>query len=258
MRSTITRVGMLFGLVAGLFLGLLAYSAPAVAASGLAHESPVLNIRAGGKATIKVRGFCMDPGKLFPTGVNTPDGVADDAIRAGLNYAIDKGYDQKDPLQTQLAVWYLQTGNWEKPDHALADEIVAGAKDAANKVVDPNSTSLLDAMKDGRAKVTITFTPDPSVKPNEAYFGDGELIVENTSGKDLAFYLPNGAIFPPTNPSHQRLTSYVTQVVQADTVQEMPVSGNATGDLLLGTLLAFSLAVLTAGLLLRSRRLALR
>src|SRR5690242_5319818 len=88
-----------------------------------------LTIKAGQSATLQIRGFCLDPGKPFPTGISKPDSLANDGIRAGLNYAVNKGYDRSDPRQVQEAVWFLQTGTWQNPNHTLGQEIVTAAND---------------------------------------------------------------------------------------------------------------------------------
>ncbi|MFL5733581.1 MAG: hypothetical protein ACJ78Q_10305 [Chloroflexia bacterium] len=47
-----------------------------------------LTIPVGGTANLTARGFCLDFGKPFPTDNTTTNGLADDKIRAALNYSI--------------------------------------------------------------------------------------------------------------------------------------------------------------------------
>src|SRR3989442_857614 len=100
---------------AGLVFG-LALLAPAMvsAQSGTAKApSPtMLTIPAGGSATLTVRGFCLDYGKPFPTQEIQAGKLADDKIRAALNYSLGKGYTEGSPQQVELAVWFLRDNTW--------------------------------------------------------------------------------------------------------------------------------------------------
>src|SRR6476660_7502864 len=117
-RREYTRAGgpvAALALVAGLIFG-LALLAPGMASarSGTAQaQSPtVLTIPAGGSATLTVRGFCLDYGKPFPTQETLATKLADDKIRAALNYSIGKGYTEGNPQQVELAIWYLRDNTW--------------------------------------------------------------------------------------------------------------------------------------------------
>jgi len=217
MRSTNRLAGVSLLLLAALFFTLGLSSTAAVAKPLDQQSGQTVTIAAGQSTTLQVRGFCIDPGKAFPTGISTPDSLATDAVRAGLNYAVGKGYDQSNPRQVQEAVWFLQTGTWQSTDHQLADEIANAAKDAANAPSTPTGTSLLDVLKANNAKATITFKAAPDVQPNQAFYGDGTLTITNTGSQSIQVYLPFGAVFPPANSAEQRLVGYAVGVSQAGT-----------------------------------------
>src|SRR5207302_1411414 len=86
--------------VAGLVLSLVL--SPMVSSA----KDNVLTIPAGGTATLSIRGFCMDFGKPFPTQDTAVKGLADDKIRAALNYSIQKGYTEGNPQQVEQAIWF--------------------------------------------------------------------------------------------------------------------------------------------------------
>src|SRR4051794_22318136 len=111
--ALLALTGLLFSLV---------FSATAAQARPAFLTPELLAIPPGQTAVIQLRGFCIDPGKLFPSGITTPAYVGDDAVRAGLYYAASKGYTQSNPFQVQSAIWFLQHGSWQSQFDGLAQE----------------------------------------------------------------------------------------------------------------------------------------
>lgn len=180
-----------------------------------ALNAQVLTIPAGKTSSLRVRGFCLDYGKPFPTGISAPNGLAPDNIRAALNYAVSKDYVNTNVQQTQQAVWFLSDGNWHRPDHALGDEIANAAKDTANQPATPEGISLIDALAAKSVTASITFAPAEGTAPNVAYYGDGVLMIKNVTTEDVKVFLPFGSVFPPAQDTEQRLIGYALAVAEA-------------------------------------------
>ena len=180
-----------------------------------------LRIPAGQTAKLRVRGLCVDFGKPFPGTSAAPNALAQDQMRASLNYAISKGYFDTDAglRQAEEAMWFLSDGTWHRPDHVLGQEIVDAGKDGVNKPVDPaGATSLLDALTAGTVKVSVDLKTPAGVVPKESFYGDGDLSVTNTSAAEINVYMPVGTIFPPNTPGDQRLVAYALISQQAPTL----------------------------------------
>jgi len=193
-------------LVAGLF----AAPAGTQAAPTYKVEPPhVVSIPANGKVTLKARGFCMEFGKPFPTGATAPNGLADAKIRGALTYAIDKGYADGNAQQVQLAIWNLRDGTWHNTDHVVASEIVS------NTTATPptaNALALTDAMTQKSVEVSAVYVPQTA----DAFYGDGNIVVTNTTSSALNVYMPIGTVFtvPNGGGKFQDLVAY--ELVQAE------------------------------------------
>ncbi len=176
----------------------------------------VLNLNAGETATLQIRGFCLDPGKPFPNAFGQPAVVATDTIRSALYYAVQQGYDQSNPDQVQEAVWYLQTGTWQHPSHDLGQQIVNAAQGMTPPAA-PAGTSVLDALGAHNVSMQVSFSPAPGTAPGQAFYGDGTIQVTNSGSSQMQVYLPFGTIFPPADPTTQRLVAFVTGTNQTPT-----------------------------------------
>ena len=148
-----------------------------------------ITIPAGGTATITVRGFCLDFGKPFPTGQMEAKGLADEKLRAALNYAITKGYTEGNPQQTELAVWFLRDNTWHAPERTIGQEIVDNAVSAPNDAGD--GTMLSEAVTQKQVSVTATFVPQTA----DNFYGDGEAEIKNLTNAELRVYMPVGMVF---------------------------------------------------------------
>ena len=199
----------------------LGFSSAGVAAQPAAQATggQTVTIPAGGTATLHVRGFCLDFGKPFPASSGVPSTTADAKIRAALNYAVQKGYDNSDARQVQEAIWYLATGAWERPDHVLGTEIANAANDAANAPTDPSGTSLLDALKAQGVTMgsAVNFTAAGGATGADAFYGDATVTLTNSGTQSAQIFLPFGTVFPPANAGDQRLVGYVLAAQQAST-----------------------------------------
>ena len=222
MHSFHRALGAALLLLAGLLLTLGLAAFPTGAAPASDPATGTITVPVGGTATLPVRGFCLDFGKPFPVaGSTAPTALADTQILAALNYAVNKGYPDSDPAQVQQAIWFLVTGTWHRPDHALADEIVAAAKDAANAPAAPGGTSLLDALKNHQVTATVKFDLPGGTTPENGYYGSGTLTITNTTSQDLQISLPLGSVFPPATAGDQQLLGY-TLVQQLPTPTPAP------------------------------------
>ncbi|OJV96560.1 MAG: hypothetical protein BGO39_09895 [Chloroflexi bacterium 54-19] len=164
-------------------------------------------------ATINV--FCLDFGKQFPTGQTiAAQGLADAKVRAGLAYALSKGYVTSQPYQVQMAVWQLQDG---QPFHDLknagttiAQEIVTNAGTAAPPQGDASQVG------------SLTLTNIQETSPQSAY---GTATVQgnlNTQG------LPVGFLLPASGSNFQSLVVVVASGQQAQATTAPATTAAAT------------------------------
>jgi LPXTG-motif cell wall-anchored protein len=213
-------VMMVLTLVAGLFAG----PAATQAAPSFKVEPPhVVSIPANGKVTLKARGFCIDFGKPFPTGAMAPNGLAAANIRGALTYAIDKGYADGNAQQVQLAIWNLRDNIWHNDSHAVASEIVSNT----TTTTPPTSDALMltDAMTQKSVDVSAQFVPQTA----DAFYGDGNVVITNTTAAALNVYMPIGVVFTVPNGAgaFQDLVSY--ELVQAEGTPTAGATSVATG-----------------------------
>jgi hypothetical protein len=225
MRTTRQLAGVsLLTLAALLFVSGLTSATAVAQPLPQATSGQPITIAAGQSATLQVRGFCLDFGKLFPSQSNAPTGLAPDQARAALNYAVSKGYDTSDPRQVQEAIWFLVSGEWHRDDHALGQEIVDAAKNG-NMPATPGGTSLIDALQANNLIATITFTPGGGLTGSDAFYGDGTLTITNNGTQDAQVYLPFGSIFPPANSAEQRLIGYALAAAQPAATTTVEATG---------------------------------
>ena len=186
-------VSMTLALALVLSIAPLTTRAGALAPSGQGQSLNPVTIPAGGTANLTVRGFCLDFGKPFPTDNTTTNGLADDKIRAALNYSIQKGYTEGNPAQVELAVWFLRDNTWHNADHAVAQEIVNNATTANAPATGGEGTSLSDAVKQNQVTLQAKFAAQTAGH----FYGDTTLQIKNSdsflhnahglSGKDNSF-----------------------------------------------------------------------
>lgn len=135
-------------------------------------------------STINV--FCLDFGKTFPEGQTIKaQGLADIKVRAGLAYALSKGYVTSQPYQVQLAVWQLQDGQ------AFHDLRSAGTTIAQEIVTNAATTAVPQNIPADLNNLTLTNIKESS--PQSAY---GTATIQgtvNTQGLPAGFLLPASA-----------------------------------------------------------------
>ena len=239
------RIGRIVGSV-------MAVVALFVAVQPAAAQAPAtFTLKPGSKAVVTFEAFCTEFGKLFPTGVQLPDGVVADPARAALSYGVSKGYpaDATKALNLQYAIWLaLGTANSPKGDATTQDVVANGKAVPAN----PQGTSLIDAAKANQVKLTLnSFQPiGPKVQvtttASDNFYGQGQVTVENTTQQTLTLYMPVGTRFPAVDPKHQTLAGYATNVQVTDPAPQpstLPATSGGEMNTML-PLLALALLVL--------------
>jgi hypothetical protein len=207
---------LMFALGLGVFLapaGQALAQTSTTAAATTAAGTTAAGTSATSGSTINV--FCLDFGKQFPTGQTiTAKGLANDKIRAGLTYAISKGYITSQPYQVQMAVWQLQDG---QPFHDLknagttiAQEIVTNAGTAAAPQADASQVS------------NLTLTNVQETSPQSAY---GTATVQGTINSQG---LPVGFLLPASGSNFQNLVGVVSSGSAAQATTAAATTAAAT------------------------------
>lgn len=192
-NARINRDMAALALTIALTLGLLAIPLIGSASGVQQSQGPrSMTIPAGGIVTLQARGFCLDFGKPFPTGEMTGKGIADEKLRAALNYAVNKGQAENNPQQVELAVWFLRDNTWHAPEHAIAQEIVDNAITAPNDSAD--GIPLTEAIAQKKASVTAKFVP----QTKDNFYGDGDVEIKNLTDAELKVYMLMGQVFSAT------------------------------------------------------------
>jgi hypothetical protein len=209
-RATALALSATLGLALMLVAGPLSTLASSMAPSDQGQALNPMTIAAGATANLTVRGFCLDFGKPFPTGNTTTKGLADDKIRAALNYSIQKGYTEGNPAQVELAVWFLRDNIWHNADHTVAQEIVDNATTANTPSTSGDGLSLSDAVSQNKVTLQATFVAQTA----EHFYGDTTLQITNTGAADVKIYLPVGTVFtvPNGGGAFQDLAAYALGV----------------------------------------------
>jgi hypothetical protein len=211
----------MFALGLGIFLApagrVLAQTSTTAAATTAAGTTAAGTTAAGTSATSgsTINVFCLDFGKQFPTGQTiTAKGLANDKIRAGLTYAISKGYITSQPYQVQMAVWQLQDG---QPFHDLknagttiAQEIVTNAGTAAAPQADASQVG------------NLTLTNVQETSPQSAY---GTATVQGTINSQG---LPVGFLLPASSSNFQNLVGVVSSGSAAQATTAAATTAAAT------------------------------
>ncbi len=189
-------------------------------ASVSAASAPyIFRVDAGQTYSGKIRGYCINFGKNFPGGsLDIKQGTSAN-LGGALAYALGKGYTDNNSAQTALALWYLTDSTWHDSaisatDHTVAQEIVANAN-AVNAGTSQN-TSLLDATNSNQVQARIQdFHALDNQPASGHYYGEGTLVVTNTSSSALTLYMPYGTIAPAASADMQNMLLYATDPQQA-------------------------------------------
>ena len=164
-------------------------------------------------STINV--FCLDFGKTFPEGQTIKaQGLADAKVRAGLVYAISKGYVTSQPYQVQLAVWRLQDNlafhDLKNAGTTIAQEIVTNAGTGTAPSGDASQIS------------NLTLTNIKETSPQSAY---GTATIQGTANTQG---LPVGFLLPASGSSFQSLVAIVVSGAQAQATTAAATTASAT------------------------------
>src|SRR5207302_7592394 len=120
-------------------------------------------------------------GKPYPTQNMTPKGLADDKIRAALNYSIQKGYTNGNPQQVELAVWFLRDGTWHNAQHDIGQEIVNNANSTGAPPATGDGTALTDAVTQNKVSITAKFI----AQTQDHFYGDATIELKNSGTADV-------------------------------------------------------------------------
>ena len=183
------------GLALLLSIGPLSARAEALASVAQGQGLNSVTIPAGATASLTVRAFCLDFGKPFPTDNTATNGLADDKIRAALNYSIQKGYTEGNPAQVELAVWFLMSSSWHDVEHTVAQEIVDNATTANVPATSGDGLSLSDAVAQNKVTLEAKFV----AQTVSHFYGDTTLQIKNTGTSDIKIYMPVGTVFTVPN-----------------------------------------------------------
>jgi hypothetical protein len=182
--------------------GLAGSPSTAAASSLYVVAGNSLQIPAGGTGYLQVRGLSLQAGSNIPSDqltLATQQLQAGDRARTAVYYGIDWGYSDSAPDQVALAVWWVQSGNWQSTEHDTAQRIA----DVATSLQgipswNPDGRNLLTAISQGQATISgLSLTQ----LQQTAWVGSGTLSVQNRTGSDLTVYLPYGTIFSSTSGS---------------------------------------------------------
>lgn len=215
-----SRVRITLALGLALLLSGLAGSAHAQSAS------QTFTLQPGGSATVTFEAFCTNFGQKFPTSIQSPNGVADDRVRAGLAYIQSNGLaaDANSALEAQYGLWQL-TGATNSP--AGGDQARAVVSAAGTAPANPTGTSVVDAAKSGQVTVTLDSwqaigQPVAIGSATDNFYGRGTLTVKNSSQQALTLYMPVGTLFPPATAGEQTMAGYASNLQVSNPQQSAP------------------------------------
>lgn len=158
----------------------------------------------------------------------TTNGLADDKIRAALNYSIQKGYTEGNPAQVELAVWFLRDSTWHATEHTVAQEIVNNATTANAPTATGDGISLSDAVTQKQVTLNATFVAQTAGH----FYGDSTVQITNSGTANVKIFLPVGTMFTVPNGAgqFQDLAAYALgpqgtqQAVPATTTAELTIT----------------------------------
>jgi hypothetical protein len=187
-------------------------------------------LQPGGKATVSYEAFCLDFGKKFPGSVNAPSGVADAKIQNALYYALSKGYQSSEALDLQYALWELT----EAKDVPQSGPVAAEIKAATTAAPALGATSVLDAVRDNKVKLTMNSWSAIGDKVDlgaatDNFYGKGQLTLENTSQEALTLAMPVGTVFQTPDAESQNMVGYATNVEVNNPTATLPETGMFDG-----------------------------
>lgn len=220
-------------------------------------QASTFALQPGGSAVIEFEAFCAEFGEQFPAGgLQAPNGVAPDDVRAVLAYAQQQRLtdDEQQMLQVQYAIWRLQGETQAPQGDQLTQDVLAQAN---NALPAPQGTSVLDALNAGQVEVNVdSWQPVGSeVQVTAAVmdnvFGRGQLTVRNVSQQQLELYMPVGTIFAATDQQFQDMVGYATDIqVNNPQPENLPTTSTGAADSL-PLLVVVGLGVAVGGYLLR-------
>jgi hypothetical protein len=198
----------------------------------------------GGRATITFESFCIDYGQRFPDEIGLPPTeLAPPPVRGALSYALAQGYTAAEPREVQFAIWQAQGASGSPQPGAIGREIAQAARVPTTP---EGATSLIDALAAGDATATAGswqgIGEQLTINNFDDHFqGRGELVIENTSDRELTLYMPVGTLFPAPSDEYQNMAGYATEIDVQNPQQTMPDTGfsrmfNSTQLLILGLL----------------------
>ena len=173
---------------------------------------------AGASATISFTAFCTNFGQKFPTGVQSPNALAPDKIRAALAYiqAQNLYANEQQALEAQYAIWQLAGATGSPAGSDVAKAVVAAANTAP---INPQGTSLLDAVKANQVALSLASwapignpVPLTSSGATDHFYGKGTVTVRNTGQQPLTLFMPVGTLFPPSVAGNQTMAGFATDV----------------------------------------------
>ena len=151
-------------------------------------------------AEVSVNGFCLNRGFPFPSDTLTTLGLAPDAVRSAIVYAIDQNYIRSDLYGAQLAIWSFTSGaNPSKyirnsRERQVQDEVISKTKSIATPpTTAADATPLLDALNKGQILAVVNNYTNASGKDN--FYGRGSLLLTNLTDQTLRIAVPVGARF---------------------------------------------------------------
>ena len=205
-----------------------------------AQPSRTFTLQPTGKATVTFIAFCTEFGDKYPSQLTLPSDLAKPEVRSALQYIADNNLasDQNKALQGQFAIWKLLNQPGPAGD-ALTQQVITFAN--ANKVSDPQGTSLLTAANNKQIRLTLqSWVPaSPVVQitstASDNFYGRGTLLVENISQQPLTLYMPIGTLFAPTVQSHQTMAGFLTDL--SVTNPKLPNTSGNTLPLVIATAL---------------------
>lgn len=205
-----TRVGGVLLLIAVL-VGMSQYAGLAQA-----QAAQTFTLNPGGTATVTFEAFCTDFGQNFPDGVEVPNALAPDNVRAALAYIQSQGLaaDEAQALEAQYGLWRV-VGATNSPQGGQGATDVVNA--ATTPPAAPQGTSVLDAVAANQVRVAVA-SWQPLGQPvdlgsvTDNFYGRGTLTVENTSNQALTLYHPVGALYAPVQAGAQTMAAYATDV----------------------------------------------
>lgn len=233
------RLATVFMLVATFFIaGSFGLKAQAQEDTEVGEVS--VTIPANGTASLTFDTYCLEVEKDFPAQLSEPRGLASEDVRRVLRVAIDEGFAETDPLQTQLAIWHQVEGDWPYGEDVVPRDVAQSLVDqAVNETLAPldaEGTALDQAVADGTVSISsedfqALSSPTP-LEGGQPYRGQGTLSIQNNTAQEVTVYFPFGLVFEATNENEQDMVAFATELEteeeNAPAVQEATATPTVT------------------------------